>query len=408
MRANGTFLGNVFSGGQSTTGGSADRLNTLENVLIQTPTPGLWTITIRSYTVPDGPQPFAVVATGDLMACSGVGNAAAVVGSEIFTPTGGDGDASLDNCEGASLGFTVANTGSSAASNVNIVSVSSPSHPGTIFTPPTWSAPSIAACNVDDTAFVEIALATGLSHDDTLLIEVEITNDEIFPSTNTTTMAIAATETDLSLIPVLTFGFEAGYEGWSVQSGTFVRDDAHSAAGGSWYLQSSANQVNQCDVVESPEMILTAASTLSVSTYYDIENGPPWWDRANISVLDGAGTTVVEPDGGRPYDVPDGSTNGTCGTADEAGWAGTNASWVTSTFSASALGSAGLAGLPISFDVRYGTDGAVEGDGFAFDLFQLTNVLQTGPDVQSDTCYLEMPLFSDGFETGDTGAWSGP
>lgn len=402
----GTFLGNVFLGGQSTTGGSADRLNTLENLLIHTPTPGLWTITVQSFAVPNGPQPFAVVATGDLMACSGVGNAAAVAGTGVSTPAGGDGDSSLDNCEGATLGFAVANTGLSAASNVRIVSASSPSHPETSFASPIWSTPSMAACTVNDTAYVEISLASGLSYDDTLLIDVEITNDEIFPGTNTTTMAIPATETDLTQIPVLTFNFESGYEGWSVRSGTFVRDDAHAAASGLWYLQSSADQAGQCDVVESPEITLTAASTLSVTTYYDIETGPEWWDRANISILDGTDTTVVEPDGGRPYDVPDGSSNGTCGTADEAGWAGANASWMVSTFSATALGSAGLTDRPISFDVRYGTDGAVEGGGFAFDLFELTDVLQTVPDAQSDICEPDTLLFSDGFETGDTTRWS--
>ena len=67
----GTFLGNVFSGGQSQTGGSADRVNTVEQVLIATPTPGNYTVTVRSFTVPNGPQPFALVVTGDLaQSCS--------------------------------------------------------------------------------------------------------------------------------------------------------------------------------------------------------------------------------------------------------------------------------------------------------------------------------------------------
>ncbi|MCP4655931.1 MAG: hypothetical protein GY856_10990, partial [bacterium] len=60
----GTYLGNVFSGGQSTTGGSADRLNTLEQVLLTSPATGDYTVTVRSFTVPDGPQDFALVVTG--------------------------------------------------------------------------------------------------------------------------------------------------------------------------------------------------------------------------------------------------------------------------------------------------------------------------------------------------------
>ncbi|MEM9556544.1 MAG: S8 family serine peptidase [Acidobacteriota bacterium] len=62
----GTYRGNVFSGGVSTTGGSFDRLNNLEQVLIPSPTAGTYTVTVRAFTVPNGPQPFALVATGDL------------------------------------------------------------------------------------------------------------------------------------------------------------------------------------------------------------------------------------------------------------------------------------------------------------------------------------------------------
>jgi hypothetical protein len=60
----GTFHGNVFAGGQSTTGGSADRRNNVEQVLLLTPATGSYTVTVRSFTVPNGPQPFALVVTG--------------------------------------------------------------------------------------------------------------------------------------------------------------------------------------------------------------------------------------------------------------------------------------------------------------------------------------------------------
>ncbi|HEV8583156.1 MAG TPA: S8 family serine peptidase [Thermoanaerobaculia bacterium] len=59
------WLGNVFSGGVSATGGSADRRNTLEQVLLAAPAAGTYTVTARSFNVPNGPQPFALVVTGD-------------------------------------------------------------------------------------------------------------------------------------------------------------------------------------------------------------------------------------------------------------------------------------------------------------------------------------------------------
>ena len=60
----GTFRGNVFSGGWSATGGSADRRNNVENVYIQNAVAGTYTITINGFNVPNGPQTFALVVDG--------------------------------------------------------------------------------------------------------------------------------------------------------------------------------------------------------------------------------------------------------------------------------------------------------------------------------------------------------
>ncbi|HXF86427.1 MAG TPA: S8 family serine peptidase [Anaerolineales bacterium] len=60
----GTFRGNVFSGGWSVTGGSADRRNNVENVYIQNPAAGTYTVTVSGYNIPNGPQKFALVVDG--------------------------------------------------------------------------------------------------------------------------------------------------------------------------------------------------------------------------------------------------------------------------------------------------------------------------------------------------------
>jgi len=59
-----TYLGNVFSGGWSVTGGSADRTNNVENVYVQSALAGTWTVEVSGYNVPNGPQPFALVVDG--------------------------------------------------------------------------------------------------------------------------------------------------------------------------------------------------------------------------------------------------------------------------------------------------------------------------------------------------------
>ena len=60
------YRGNVFSGGQSATGGTADTINNVEQVHINSPTVGNWTIRVRGTSVNQGPQGFALIATGDV------------------------------------------------------------------------------------------------------------------------------------------------------------------------------------------------------------------------------------------------------------------------------------------------------------------------------------------------------
>ena len=59
-----TYLGNVFSGGWSQTGGSADDTNNVENVYIQSAAAGTWTVEVTGENIPNGPQPFALVVDG--------------------------------------------------------------------------------------------------------------------------------------------------------------------------------------------------------------------------------------------------------------------------------------------------------------------------------------------------------
>ncbi|KPV49551.1 hypothetical protein SE17_31970 [Kouleothrix aurantiaca] len=59
-----TYKGNVFSGGWSAAGGSADTANNVENVYVQSAATGNWTITVSGANVPNGPQPFALVVRG--------------------------------------------------------------------------------------------------------------------------------------------------------------------------------------------------------------------------------------------------------------------------------------------------------------------------------------------------------
>ncbi|MCP3691555.1 MAG: S8 family serine peptidase, partial [Planctomycetaceae bacterium] len=60
------FLGNVFAGGFSTSGGTKDDRNNVEQVHINNPASGAWTVRIRAAAVNSGSQGFSVIASGDI------------------------------------------------------------------------------------------------------------------------------------------------------------------------------------------------------------------------------------------------------------------------------------------------------------------------------------------------------
>ncbi len=61
------YRGNVFGGGWSASGGSADRRNNVENVYLPGAS-GDYAINVRGFNVPQGPQRFAVVVSGGTLA----------------------------------------------------------------------------------------------------------------------------------------------------------------------------------------------------------------------------------------------------------------------------------------------------------------------------------------------------
>ncbi|MFH1276819.1 MAG: S8 family serine peptidase [Candidatus Eisenbacteria bacterium] len=88
------YLGNVFSGGSSLPGGARDSIDVEEVVLVPDPAPGTWSIEVRAEAVPFGPQPFAIVVTGDLdgSAASVAFDRSSYGGDDMVTVRVEDGD----------------------------------------------------------------------------------------------------------------------------------------------------------------------------------------------------------------------------------------------------------------------------------------------------------------------------
>jgi hypothetical protein len=78
------YKGNVFSGGQSATGGAFDPLNNAEMVLLAAPVPGTYTLNIYARQVVDATQGYAIVVSGNLPAATaGLAGAAPVAPARL-------------------------------------------------------------------------------------------------------------------------------------------------------------------------------------------------------------------------------------------------------------------------------------------------------------------------------------
>ncbi|MFK5854896.1 MAG: hypothetical protein QM503_02120 [Bacteroidota bacterium] len=315
--------------------------------------------------------------------------------STVLTVNTGDGDNYLDNCEQATVDFSIANLGTGIANGVVIESVESISHPSINS--------SIVINNISSSGLAECTLTNNgfsfkgenLSFNDVIDFKVCVTSAELAPEVKCGIVSIENTESNDQFQASKTFSFETDYEGWTVNRGTFDRTSG-SAASGSFALRSSTFLDNQCDEILSPLIKFSNTSTLSMQTNYDIENisGGIWWDRAHVSVFENNTENLITPTGGRPYNATVSSSYTGCNSQFE-GWAGTASSWAESSWSTGTF--TGYAGNPVQLAITYGTDGASIERGFWADTITITDIELQVADEQPNVC-INGIIFKDGFE----------
>jgi uncharacterized repeat protein (TIGR01451 family) len=350
--------------------------------------------------------PSAAAQTADL-AISEVPNAVTISGS---SPS--DGDLFLDNCEQATLSFRVENGGPTALSNVRVTGVQLVGHPASdVLTP----LPLLVAASMPGGCPQSVQTSVSfrpqsLSTNETLEVRITVAADGIAPRTRS--FFITGTESSFQFLASKTFSFETDFEGWNLVDGTYTRETP--GANGTLTGLYSSSAVNaECDRIQSPDVRLSATSTLSLSNQYQTEppqepGGP--YDRANVGLFvvgTGDRTTVV-PSGGHLYDIPTPASGGTCVTAGQAGWAGTSP-FLSSSFSSADLSTAGCVGQRCRLDVAYGTDSLVSGAGFQFDEVTVTDFELQVADAQNNTCAplpppgADMQVVKTGPATGKVG-----
>ncbi len=86
----GTYAGNAFMNGQSKLGGSPDRINTVEQVYLKQPPPGEYTVTVRSFNIPNGSQPYALIFSADATEAGSLG-ASCILGTDCDSGFCADG-----------------------------------------------------------------------------------------------------------------------------------------------------------------------------------------------------------------------------------------------------------------------------------------------------------------------------
>lgn len=120
------YLGNVYSGGQSAPGGTADNRNLEENVRRNVPEMGNWTIRVTGTNVPSGSrQPYAVVVSGGLGPTTSP--VLHIAGQRIYDPPPANFNGRCDAGETVYLTDTLKNLSGVAVSNcVGVLRESSP------------------------------------------------------------------------------------------------------------------------------------------------------------------------------------------------------------------------------------------------------------------------------------------
>ncbi|OGF65579.1 MAG: hypothetical protein A2Y62_12660, partial [Candidatus Fischerbacteria bacterium RBG_13_37_8] len=255
--------------------------------------------------------------------------------ASIESITGGDSDAYLDNCEGATVQVTIQNIGSSTAANTN-VNITSTDSFISISTPMPINVGDIPFGGTVNTTF-SFSVGQGVNkaaclEDGTFDISVQSTGQT--PAAND---AFGFTyEIDI-LTGNVNWPFETGLDGWTVEGGTWALSTTRVNPGGSTHSVHSSQAVNQnCDMMISPEYEATSTTVLHAPNWYTIEpySAGYWYDRSNIWVVQSGIETLISPASGKLYvtgTLYDWSSYCNQGT-DKYGWAGTGATWGDSVF----------------------------------------------------------------------------
>ena len=218
------YRGNVnFAGGMSSPAGAAaaDARNTVENVYLDRPVPGAYTVRVRGTNVPgngvttpfaSNRQGYALIATGNFSFGSGP-----LARFESMRVSGGkDGDAFLDRSEAADVALTVRNRGSADALGAVVslsVDLGSQVPASAVVLSPSSITYGVVPANGASTDTFSVALLNdGVDHSNqSLRLKVDVATPGAPVMSDVFTIETMA---NTATIPL--FDFESGLSGWTL------------------------------------------------------------------------------------------------------------------------------------------------------------------------------------------------
>ncbi|MCA9751199.1 MAG: hypothetical protein KC591_03340, partial [Gemmatimonadetes bacterium] len=223
-----TWLGNVFSGGQSITGGTKDGVNVEECVRRATPTVGHYTIRVEGANVPFGPVPYAIVVSGVLGGDAGV----LALDRASYSPGSSLGIRVEDTDAGGSVTVSVESTTESTPENIVITGsngVYEGSVPLTFSTPTANGQLSVADGDVITVTYVDAnpshtTIATASVEAD----DPEITDVVASPAGNS---VLVSWTTDVLATSRIEFGTTTALGTFSTEDASLVSSHAHEVKG---------------------------------------------------------------------------------------------------------------------------------------------------------------------------------
>lgn len=299
-------------------------------------------------------------------------------GSAAVTADSGDHDGIADNCELVTVQLSLVNDGNVPLTGVRLASVASSSGAVRVASalPQVVGPLAVGASAPASFKFTLGRDGVSAACGDALAFTVTASSDQSAPTVRSFTLTAERS----TVSGTLAYDFDASYSGWTVAAGT-VNLGAGGAPGSATSSLHFHNSANDCAAVESPIVVPSATSTMTMYVNYIIESGS--YDRANVRAVDPAtgAKTLLTPTG-VPY-TTNGDVNLLCDNMGNVrGWSGSAATWSQATFDLSAY-----AGREIRLDARYSTDGYVQGSqGFWMDAVRVTNATEIDCDAGSDVC----------------------